>query len=195
LVVHRARRNHPKPLVGTEERWILLRRFLHDDTLQLADRVAGALVLLYGQTLSRLLTLTVDAIQLREGGGACIRFDREWVILPEPLAGLTIELRNTRHHPRATLRDVPSLWLFPGVKAGQAASHAASIVRLRKAGLHPGPGRRRALIHHAQRTEAPILARLLGMTPATAQKWSERAGNEFGGYTGRVAQQGHILRP
>jgi len=195
LVVPRLRRTHPKPLVGTEERWVLLRRFLHDDTLQLADRVAGALVLLYGQTLSRLLTLTVAAVQLREDGGACIRFDREWVILPAPLAGLAIELRNTRHHPRATLRDVPSLWLFPGTKAGQAASHAGSIVRLRKAGLHPGPGRRRALIHHAQRTEVPILARLLGMTPATAQKWSERAGNEFGGYTGRAAPQGHTLKP
>jgi hypothetical protein len=62
LHVVRVRTHQPKPVTDADQRWVLLRRLLHDDDVELADRVAGGLILLYGQPLSRLLALTVDAV-------------------------------------------------------------------------------------------------------------------------------------
>jgi hypothetical protein len=55
------RRSGPAALDG-QERILLLRHLLYDDRLDLTDRVAGALLLLYGQHLSRISTLTTDRI-------------------------------------------------------------------------------------------------------------------------------------
>ena len=43
-------------------RWALLARLLHDDDLDLTDRVAGALLLLYAQQLSRITAMTTDQV-------------------------------------------------------------------------------------------------------------------------------------
>ncbi|KZS67369.1 hypothetical protein A4G26_27245 [Mycobacterium kansasii] len=45
----------PEHVLDDDERWALLRRCLRDDSLPLRLRVAGALVLLYGQIPSRIV--------------------------------------------------------------------------------------------------------------------------------------------
>ena len=40
------------PATGAEDRWALVARLLHDDAVELTDRVAGAFLLCYGQQLS-----------------------------------------------------------------------------------------------------------------------------------------------
>ena len=52
----------PEQILDDDERWVLLRRCLGDDSPSLRVRVAGALVLLYGQIPSRIVELTVDQI-------------------------------------------------------------------------------------------------------------------------------------
>ena len=52
----------PEQVLGDDERWTLLRRCLRDDGLDLRLRVAGALVLLYGQVPSRIVELTIDSV-------------------------------------------------------------------------------------------------------------------------------------
>jgi hypothetical protein len=59
--------------------------------------------------------------------------------------------------------------------------------RLKALGLKPGRVRARAMLHLAQRLDAPLLARMLGISFSTATQWQEFAGQEFGGYVGRVA--------
>jgi hypothetical protein len=49
-------------VLGDDERSVLLRRCLRDDSLTLRLRVAGALVLLYGQIPTRIVELTVDNV-------------------------------------------------------------------------------------------------------------------------------------
>lgn len=44
------------------------------------------------------------------------------------------------------------------------------------------------------RVEAPLLARILGLHPSIANRWSELAGRTYGGYAGRAAQRGRTLR-
>jgi hypothetical protein len=52
---HRAS-TRPVKLPGPQPRstaWALVRQLLHDDTVSIEDRVAGLLLLLYGQPLSK----------------------------------------------------------------------------------------------------------------------------------------------
>lgn len=54
------------PAMAADVRWHIARRLLHDDTIELTDRVAGSLVLLYAQQLSRIIALTTDDIDRRD---------------------------------------------------------------------------------------------------------------------------------
>jgi len=51
--------NGPAQLLDAEERWAQARRLLHGDTLDLDDRVAGLLVLLYAQRGTTISQLTI----------------------------------------------------------------------------------------------------------------------------------------
>ena len=59
------------PVAADDERWATARSLLHDEDIDLADRVAGLLVLLYGQQLSRITALTRDRVELTSGGAGC----------------------------------------------------------------------------------------------------------------------------
>jgi hypothetical protein len=48
-----------RPVLDTDGRWAIARRLVTDDTVGVADRVAGALVVLYGQPLARVAALNV----------------------------------------------------------------------------------------------------------------------------------------
>ena len=67
-------RREPSTPLDAALRWDCARRLVDDDTLDPADRVAGALVVLYAQPLTRIVTLTTadvvlgpDRVQLRLG--------------------------------------------------------------------------------------------------------------------------------
>ncbi len=53
---------NPGTTTDPDTRWNIIRGLLHDDTLELTDRVAGCLVLLYAQPLSRITLITRDQI-------------------------------------------------------------------------------------------------------------------------------------
>jgi hypothetical protein len=46
------------PAISQDQRWALTARLLHDTALDPTDRVAGCLILLYGQPLSRIAAMT-----------------------------------------------------------------------------------------------------------------------------------------
>jgi hypothetical protein len=50
-----------------DERWAQAARLLHDGTLDLTDRAAGCLLLLYGQQLSRIAAMTTSQVTSRDG--------------------------------------------------------------------------------------------------------------------------------
>ena len=53
--------------IEDDHRWALVRSLLHDDSHAIEDRVAGLLVLLYGQPLARIARLTRDQITAAPG--------------------------------------------------------------------------------------------------------------------------------
>ena len=96
----------PSSVLGDDERWTLLRRCLRDDSLALRLRVAGALVLLYGQIPTRIVELTVDSVTTTETDTYLVLRDQP-VLLPPPLAALTLELAARSTHEQSTSRLEP----------------------------------------------------------------------------------------
>lgn len=161
----------PEHLLDEAERWALLRRCLHDETLELRLRVAGALVLVYGQIPARMVELTADHLT---GPGSHLVLDEQPVLIPPVLADLTIRLRDQRpeRSPLQSPATTPA-WLFPGSRPGAhlSADRLAVLLNIR-AGIPVRAARGAALCALAADLPAPVLADLLGVSVAAATRWS-----------------------
>jgi hypothetical protein len=165
--------------MAPDTRWATIRRLLHDDTLDTPDRVAGCLVLLYGQHLTRITALTHHDLT-RTPDRLTIRFGDHGIDIPEPLAGLITTLADTARH--TSIAATPSPWLFPGHHPGRPLSAAHLGVRLRNLGVPAIPGRRAALVHLAATLPPAVLADLLGLHPTTAVNWTNNANGNWNTY-------------
>ena len=103
----------PGHILDDDERWALLWRCLRDDSLSLRLRVAGALVLLYGQIPSRIVELTTGSITT-SGSDTYLALRDHPVLLPPPLAALITQLvaHNSRWQATTSGAETPA-WLFP----------------------------------------------------------------------------------
>lgn len=161
LACRKPRSDQPKPALTAEQRWHLLRRVLHDDALEPADRLMGALILAYAAPLTKILLLRTDDLRATHSGptrDVYLTLGETEIHLPPVLDQLAIQQLKRGRIPHSGNALATGRWLFPGMKAGQPLSHARATVRLRALGLPPGPGRARALLHLAARVEAPLLA-------------------------------------
>ncbi|MFF0613374.1 hypothetical protein ACFYUD_32385 [Nocardia tengchongensis] len=77
----------------------ILRKLLTDNEIDLRLRVAFTLLLLYGQPLSRIVRLTIDDV-VTSGDGVSIRFGEPPTPVPEPFAGLVLDLIDQRTNMR-----------------------------------------------------------------------------------------------
>ena len=168
--------------------WAIVHQLLHDDAIEIGDRVAGCLVLVYGQQVSRIAALTWGQVTIADQqvrlqiGTACIS-------VPEPLAGLFVCLSD---HPRpyngvATPRNTD--WLFPGITGGRPVNASVLGARLRRIGIKTTSGRRAALIHLAGHLPAAVLADLLGIHATTAVDWVREAGGDWSNYAAQIARE------
>lgn len=171
-----------------ERRWAIVERLLHDAALDLADRVAGCLVLLYGQQLTRIVALTVDRVAVQDDG-VHLNLGREEVLVPEPLGALLVELVATGRRYVGVGSPAETVWLFPGLLAGRALTPARLGQRLGKLGIDGRAGRHAALLHLAARLPAAVLAELLNVSPGTAVRWMRAAGGDWSSYAAQVARE------
>ena len=170
-----------------DERWAQAARLLHDDTLDLTDRAAGCLLLLYGQQLSRIAAMTTSQVTSR-GGAAFVRFGAYDAPVPEPLGVILTELiRNGRSHT-GTGSPASTPWLFPGGLPGRPITPARLGQRLRILGIYAMAGRRAALTDLAARMPAAVLADLLHLAPGTAVHWMHEAGADWNRYAADLAR-------
>jgi hypothetical protein len=185
----------------TERRWADARRLLHDAGLELPDRVAGLLVLLYAQSpvdIARLAAADVadDGTEMKLTVGA------EPIVLPQPLAGLMRDLVATRRGHATIGRPGTLRWLFPGGRPGQPLGAERLADRLRNIGLHPRQDRATALFTLAAEVPAAVLARMLGISLHTAVDWQKTASGDWMTYAADVSrrnpsrpQGGKITKP
>ncbi|MGH2690030.1 MAG: hypothetical protein ACRDKW_14675, partial [Actinomycetota bacterium] len=172
------------PPVDADDRWRIARLLLRGEGIDLRDRVAGLLVLVYGQTISRVARLRLDEVAL-EDGTVTVQFGDAPIVLEEPLAGLVRALVTTpRGHSRLTA-SIPSSWLFPGGAPGRPITPQGLLHRLRHVGIHGKRARAAALMHLAANLPAVVVARLLGMHPDTAERWARATASDFARYAGQ----------
>lgn len=162
----------PEQVLDEEERWALLRRCLHDENVSLRLRVAGALVLLYGQIPSRIVALTAQSLtKTASGSYLCLR-DRP-VLLPPSLAALLTQLVALNNGRPPTTSEQNPAWLFPGVRMGTHMDHGRLTLLLnRKIGVYVRPARGAALSDFAGDLPASVLAELLGLSISAATGWA-----------------------
>ncbi len=173
---------------GDEERWALIQRLIEDGDVDMRDRVAGLLVLLYSQQTSRLVTLRADCLAVDESDCCTITLGAVPLNLPKPVAELLASLVAQRRGYAAVDIGI-NPWLFPGGRTGQHLSAQQMGVRLRRVGVSPLLARNTALIALAGELPAVVLAKLLGFSVKRAVVWNAEAGNTYPGYAAAVARR------
>lgn len=162
-----------------EERWATATRLLTDDTLDPADRVAGLLVVLYAQRLSRIIALTRSDITITDPA-VQLRLGPDPLDLPEPLASLIQALPVKRREGAA--ENLPSPWLFPGSRAGAHINAVPLGRRLRLIGIEPRRMRLAAAEQLSREIPPAMLAGVLGLRTATIAKQSSQSGGNWANY-------------
>jgi len=174
------------PATDPEERWTHLARLLHDTTLEPADRLAGSLLLLYGQQISRIAIMTADQITHHDST-TYVRFAHDELPLPDPLTAVTQHLlQHGRTHHLGVGSPPRTPWLFPGHLPGRPINASYLADRLRRLGIHAQAGRRSALAHLAAHLPAAVLADLLHIAPTTAVRWKHQTGTNWNQYAAEL---------
>lgn len=172
-----------------DERWTLVARLLHDDTIELTDRVAGSLLLCYGQQLSRIAVMTTEQVHRQlDPDIVSLRFGAHDITVPEPLSGLLTELIDVGRSHRGVGSPGTSPWLFPGHLPGRPITASRLGERLRPLGIRALPGRRATLLQLAAEIPAAVLAELLNLTPGTATRWTRDAGGDWARYAAELTR-------
>jgi hypothetical protein len=166
----------------------IARRLLNDSTIPLRDRVAGLLVILYGQPIARIVELDVERIGGEpDQGTTTLLFGATPVELPEPLGRLVRQLAATPTS-RAALADPDSRWLFPGGRPGRPVTPKSLQLRLNKLGVQARPARTTMLLELAGELAPAVIADMLGLNPGTAVRWARAAAGDWNAYAAHRAQ-------
>ncbi len=133
--------------LADEERFAILRRLLHDPTVELLDRFAGSVMLLYAKPLTHIAALRTTAVGVHTDGQVTLRLGRGDILLPGPLDQLALALRSQRLQ-----RAGAEGWLLPGLHAGTHRSADALRQRLKRYGITTArAGRHAAMLALASR--------------------------------------------
>jgi hypothetical protein len=154
------------PALSRTQLLATLGRLFGDDTIELGDRAAGLLVLLFAQPVARIRILAVSDLEHHDG--LWLRVGAARLPLPEHLATLTTDLVARRRN-MDTAANPASPWLFPGYTPGQPIQ-ARELAR-RLAMIHlTRLGRLGALKQLVAEVPAPVLGELIGYKPRIVAK-------------------------
>ena len=178
-----------RPTLSENERLAALGRLLTDAETPMRLRVAGVIVLLYAQPLSRVVRLTVDDV-VHDGDAVLLRLGEPPSPVPAPVAALLLEHIATRANMN-TATNPASRWLFPGRRTGQplGSNHLSAL--LNKAGIPIAAARGAAIRQQLLELPAPVVADALGYHDKT----TSRLRNETGGTWSRYAPGNHTRSP
>jgi hypothetical protein len=164
----------PSRALTQQQRLAWLKELLIGEPDSLAYRVAGILLLLYGQRLTKIAALPIDAISSTDGQTR-ILLGQEPIPVPQPFAGLL----NTHIRNRPNLRTMGGLaatpWLFPSNRPGRHLNPQFIMTRLRNLGINLLGARNTALRSLVVETPPPLVAELLGDSYNVTQRHAEIA--------------------
>jgi hypothetical protein len=161
-----------------DERLGLARQLLRERTEDPPARLAALLVLLFGQRVSRLAVLDVDAVAVDDDGRVTLALSDTPVRLREPLAGLALNVADTA-------RASGSPWLSPSSQGHRPLSAKRLRDRITRAGLREIlPARNGALAALASQVPPALLADQIGLSLSGASIWTKAIGAARGEYAG-----------
>lgn len=187
------RMNEPMEFNDPDQHWDLLRRCLHDQNLSHRTRLAGTLVLMYGQSASSIVRLRASHVQ--QGPPTTLQLGKGAVEITEPIATM---LREIAEGSASTIREnglarvfepEHDRWLFPGRGPGKPLGTQALLIELRRAGIHTRSARNTTLLTLARDVPPMILADLLGIGTSTADRWRQWSGGAWAAYNIEVDGQ------
>lgn len=159
----------------------MARRLIHDDSLDLADRVVGTLVVLYAQPVTHVARLRRSDV-VYEDGQTLIKLGRELMAIPEPLGTLLRTLPWRRQVGPSGKVEAASEWLFPGRQAGLPLHPEYLRKRLGELGIECRASRNAALLQLGSRLPAAVLADKFNVHRTTADRWVRTAGGDWARY-------------
>jgi len=172
----------PTPAADAERRTAIVHTLLHRPDIPTADRVAGLLVTVYAQHLSRLVALRASDLTRRDGV-VCLSRGAHWLELPDPLGTWAWSLRDAAVPSSVQPPDGPDdRWLLPGGLPGRPLRPASLGNRLRRYGITARAARNDALTDVAAAVAPITLASLLDMHLGTANTWAEASSGSWSRY-------------
>ncbi|MFD6044360.1 hypothetical protein ACFWG7_24025 [Streptomyces koyangensis] len=184
-----AQRISRRPALSEDERLAALGRLLTDTDAPMRLRVAGVIVLLYAQPLTRIVQLTVDDV-LHDGETTLLRLGEPASPVPAPVAALLLAYIQDRDNMN-TATNQASRWLFPGRRAGQPARPDHLSALLGGIGIPVAAARGAAVRQQLLELPAPVVADALGYHDKT----TSRLLRETGGTWSRYAAGDHTRSP
>lgn len=166
------------PALSATQRLEHLRRVLRDETMQPAHRLVAVLVLLFGQSLSKIVRLTLDDVIVNDDH-VLLRLGSTGVELPEPVAALVTTFLADPRYRRNTAANPDTHWLFPGIKPGQPLHLHSARRMLHEAGIPPLAARTGTWLQLVREAPPAILADALGVNPNTVMRYAALAGTDF----------------
>ncbi|WP_407077611.1 recombinase family protein [Streptomyces sp. SCSIO 30461] len=183
--------NEDLPPARTERRRTPRRpgRLLIDTEIPMRLRVAGVIVLLYAQPLSRVVRLTLDDV-IRNGDAVLLRLGEPPSPVPAPVSALLLEHITNRGNMN-TATNPTSRWFFPGRRTGQPLGPNHLSALLNEVGIPIAAARGAAIRQQLLELPAPVVANALGYH----NKTTSRLRNETGGTWSRYAAGDHGRSP
>lgn len=186
----------PSNFLDEDEHLALLHRCTHDSGLPVDVRAAGALILLYGLSVTRIAQLTRQDIQVCKGS-QYLQVGKHPLVLPPALARLLNE-QLEQSTPRSLVGRVTpghASWIFPGALAGRPINGSKLSGRLLRHGIDVRASRNTALLGLASDLPAPILSETLGIHINTAVDWVGHAKRDWAAYLAARSEEDGLRRP
>ncbi|MCX4597696.1 hypothetical protein OG819_51570 [Streptomyces sp. NBC_01549] len=160
----------PENFHSEEEQVVLLKRCVRDADLPLDVRATGALVLLYGVPVSRIVQLTREHVEERSNG-TYIALGTHPVLMPPAVARLVVAQAGKEPRPLVERPHPTRSWLFPGNLAGRPAGATPLANRLISHGIAVRRAKNSAVLALASDLPASTLSEILGVHINTAVDW------------------------
>lgn len=177
----------PGRSIDPDEQAALARRLITDESVPLNIRVAGTLLLCYGQPLARIVRLRLDHVHDNEDALA-ITFGRTDVVLPPVIAEI---VRALAAHPGRAVTGTSdrNQWLFPGQQPGRPLTATGLEEQLHRYGIEARASRNSLMLDFASELPPVVLADLLGIHTNTAVRWVQAAQGDWTAYAAAKAQR------